>query len=230
MIVDGDDEKAMSEWRALCDKDPAKATLPTVMVSREVKLANPTYYHLRRPVIATRVLSTLDQIAVKEMNYLPEMMIGADNSMANPAAEALLETVRQRATPTQSGTQHTALVVDDSLPVRKQIELELGLSGIKADLADSGEQAFELLNNKSYDLIFLDVILPGVDGYKICKTIKKDRFKKRIPVIMLTGKGSPFDRVRGKLAGCDSYLTKPVAHESFQAVVRKYLPQTAPAR
>ena len=97
--------------------------------------------------------------------------------------------------------------------------------GHEPTTAESGEQAFEFLNkSQGYDLIFLDVILPGlVDGYNICKTIKRDKQRKRIPVIMLTGKGSPFDRIRGKLAGCNTYLTKPVRREQFQTVVKKYL-------
>ena len=127
--------------------------------------------------------------------------------------------------PAAVALQHKALVVDDSATTRKQIEIELEQLGIAVDLAESGEQAFEFLNkSQGYDLIFLDVILPGlVDGYNICKTIKRDKQRKRIPVIMLTGKGSPFDRIRGKLAGCNTYLTKPVRREQFQTVVKKYL-------
>jgi two-component system, cell cycle response regulator len=94
------------------------------------------------------------------------------------------------------------------------------------DGAESGEQAWAYLQNgTAYALIFLDVVLPGVDGYTLCKTIKKDTQYKHIPVIMLTGKDSPFDRVRGKLARCDMYLTKPVTHEQLQAVIKHHLPQ-----
>ncbi|MDS4042542.1 MAG: response regulator, partial [Candidatus Competibacter sp.] len=117
----------------------------------------------------------------------------------------------------------TALVVDDSSTVRKQIELELKLFGIRIDAVESGELAFDLLAKNNYDMIFLDVVLPGVDGYQICKTIKKDKARKKTPVIMLTSKSSPFDRVKGALAGCDTYLTKPVKQSSFQKVVKKYL-------
>ncbi|MFZ1829065.1 MAG: response regulator, partial [Candidatus Competibacteraceae bacterium] len=56
-----------------------------------------------------------------------------------------------------------------------------------------------------------------------CKTIKKDKDKKKTPVIMLTSKSSPFDRIRGALAGCNTYITKPVSQSSFQKVVKKYL-------
>ena len=114
-------------------------------------------------------------------------------------------------------------MVDDSSPVRKQIELELNYFGIKVDTAATGEQAIDFINNKSYNLIFLDVVLPGIDGYQLCKSLKRGKTKKKTPVIMLTSKSSPFDRVKGALAGCDSYLTKPVKQETFQKVVKKYL-------
>jgi twitching motility two-component system response regulator PilG len=117
----------------------------------------------------------------------------------------------------------TALVVDDSSTIRKQIEMELKLFGVQVDAVESGERAFELLAHKNYDLILLDVMLPGVDGYQICKTIKKDKAKKETPVVMLTSKSSPFDRIKGALAGCDTYLTKPVKQSSFEKVIKKYL-------
>jgi two-component system cell cycle response regulator len=198
LLVDGDDQSAVVEWRELCRREQAKATLPTVMVTQAGTLPEARLYLLRRPLLAPRVLSTLDQIAEKT----PTM----------PPATAVW--------------QYKALVVDDSAPMRKQIELELGLLGIVADYAESGEQAYALLTDgTTYDLIFLDVLLPGIDGYKVCKTIKKDKLRKHTPVIMLTGKGSMFDHVRGKLAGCDTYLTKPVARERFQDVVKQYLPK-----
>jgi twitching motility two-component system response regulator PilG len=198
LLVDGDDQSAVGEWREICRREQAIATLPTVIVTQAGTPPEARLYLLRRPLLAPRVLSTLDQIAEK-----------------TPTA-----------TPATAAWQYKALVVDDSAPMRKQIELELGLLGIVADFAESGEQAYVLLTNgTTYDLIFLDVLLPGIDGYKVCKTIKKDKLRKHTPVIMLTGKGSMFDHVRGKLAGCDTYLTKPVARERFQDVVKQYLPK-----
>ena len=91
------------------------------------------------------------------------------------------------------------------------------------DLATNGQQAIELINQNYYDSVFLDVVMPGIDGYEVCKKIKRDKRTKHIPVIMLTSKSSPFDKVKGKLACCDSYLTKPVEHEEFQRVVSGYL-------
>jgi twitching motility two-component system response regulator PilG len=178
------------------------------MITKEI-LSNDIAYCIHRPFIATRVLSVLDQVAAQApTGPTQERVIGEDKPIV--------------AKPVEPSVQ-TALVVDDSSTVRKQIELELKLFGIEVDAVESGEQAFESLAQKSYDLIFLDVVLPGIDGYQICKNIKKDKARKKTPVIMLTSKSSPFDRIKGALAGCDTYLTKPVKQSSFEKVVKKYL-------
>lgn len=218
LLVDADDPKAVAEWRAflgagtneasLPDQGKTSLQLPTVMVTKEMPSPGMTHY-MRRPFVATRVLSMLDQVATQAPTIPPqERAIGQEKPMVAKAGESSAPMV---------------LVVDDSSTVRKQIELELKLFGIQVDTVESGEQAFESLAQRSYDLIFLDVVLPGIDGYQICKAIKKDKLKKKIPVIMLTSKSSPFDRIKGALAGCDTYLTKPVSQSSFQKVVRKYL-------
>jgi twitching motility two-component system response regulator PilG len=230
LMVDADDTQAMTEWRAFRGDGNTrpffgasaeiKPKIPTVMVTKE-KLPDSLPYYIRRPFVATRVLGVLDQLVDKELGEKRERIIGEE--AAKPVIKEAAPVAPPPPPETAKSTAVTALIVDDSRPVRKQIELELKLFGIQVDSAESGEQAFEMLNQKSYDLIFLDVVLPGVDGYHICKAIKKDKIKKKTPVIMLTGKSSPFDRVKGALAGCDTYLTKPVKQASFQKVVKKYL-------
>ena len=215
LIVDADDPTALAEWRALRNKIAAQSPvgvaslrIPAVMVSRDPP-ANDAAHYLRRPFIATRVFGVLDQVAAQAPSAAPERVIGEEPA---PASSTIAEP-----------SPPTALVVDDSSTIRKQIELELKLLGVQVNAVESGEQAFEALARNDYDLIFLDVVLPGIDGYQICKTIKKDKARKKTPVIMLTSKSSPFDRVKGALAGCDTYLTKPVTQSAFQKTVRKYL-------
>jgi len=218
LVVDADDDDAMAHWRAFRSENAANATVPAVLVSRD-KDSEAHPYILHRPFVASRVLSVLDQVAIKELKYIPERVIGGDENFSTPELEVIKDSVPHQA----QNANFIALVVDDSRPVRKQIELELDLCGVKADFAESGEQAITLLERKSYDIIFLDVVLPGIDGYKVCRTIKKDKLKRDTPVVMLTSKSSPFDRIKGTIAGCDTYLTKPVAHESFKKVIKKYL-------
>ncbi|MDG4549230.1 MAG: response regulator [Candidatus Contendobacter sp.] len=212
LMVDADDPSAMAEWRALRgdganQSSSSKSPIPTVLVAKEAP-ASSTAHYIRRPFIATRVLGVLDQVAVQAPSTVPERVIGGSASVPAPVEEP---------------SAPIALVVDDSSTIRKQLELELKLLGVQVDAVESGEQAFESLARKSYDLIFLDVVLPGADGYQICKTIKKDKVRRKTPVIMLTSKSSPFDRVKGALAGCDTYLTKPAKQSVFQKTVKKYL-------
>ncbi|MDG4596082.1 MAG: response regulator [Candidatus Contendobacter sp.] len=217
MMVDADDPNALAEWRAWRGGDAsqsptskrggAPSTIPTALVTKEAP-TNSTTYYIRRPFIATRVLGVLDQVAAQAPSTAPERTIGESTPVSVQVEEP---------------PAPTALVVDDSSTIRKQMELELKLLGVQVDAVESGEQAFEALARKNYDLIFLDVVLPGADGYQICKTIKKDKVRRKIPVIMLTSKSSPFDRVKGALAGCDTYLTKPAKQSVFQKTVKKYL-------
>jgi twitching motility two-component system response regulator PilG len=119
--------------------------------------------------------------------------------------------------------QFHVLVVDDSTTVRKQLELALRSMDHAATCVDSGEAALDLLQRNSFDLVLLDVVLPGADGYEVCKRIRRAGRNKNLPVVMLTSKSSPFDKIRGTLAGCSSYLVKPVDLKAFKATVGKYL-------
>ena len=115
------------------------------------------------------------------------------------------------------------LVVDDSLPVRKFMELKLAPYSFGVDFADSGEKAIRLVTERDYTCVFLDVMLPGVDGYQVCKAIKKQRGT-TTAVVMLTGKTSSFDKIRGTMAGCDAYMTKPVDEEKLLEIIAKFIP------
>ncbi len=194
VIVDGDDQQAMTQWYALHARAQEDSQLVTCIVSQLNIREDNTVHHIPRPLLPSRVLKILDQAANE--------------------------------TQLTQAHLHRALIVDDSQAVRTSVQLELKKLDVSSDCAESGEQALAFLNGSGqYDIIFLDVILPGVDGYHLCKTIKRNKQRKYTPVVMLTGKSSPFDRVRGKLSGCDTYLTKPVSRGNFQEVVQKYLSQ-----
>lgn len=124
----------------------------------------------------------------------------------------------------QAAARAKALVVDDSTTLQRLMDLTLQPLGIDVDFAATGEDAVALAKHKHYDIIFLDVLLPGMDGYKVCKTVKSEKQTRNTPVIMLTSKGSAFDKVRGIMAGSDVYLTKPLDRAALLAAVQKYLP------
>ena len=118
----------------------------------------------------------------------------------------------------------SVLVVDDNSTVREFMKNKLAAFNFNVDYAESGEQAIGLTGQKYYAIIFLDVIMPGIDGYQVCKLIKSKRASPKTTVIMLTSKDSPFDKIRGSMSGCDAYLTKPVDEEKLLETIVKFLP------
>lgn len=136
----------------------------------------------------------------------------------------------------QTATNHrqylNILVVDDSLPARTYMQQKLAsLSTVitQVDFAESGDEAMALLKggDAHYDLIFMDVMMPGTDGYKTCKWIKAN---KPNYVVMLTSRSSPFDKVRGAMSGCDTYLVKPPQDSELVKVLKQRVEAVTAAR
>ena len=122
------------------------------------------------------------------------------------------------------GQAESVLVVDDNVTVREFMKSKLAPFNFNVDYAESGEEAIGLTGQKYYSCIFLDVIMPGIDGYQVCKLIKSKRAIPKTTVVMLTSKDSPFDKIRGSMSGCDAYLTKPVDEEKLLETIAKFLP------
>ncbi len=183
-------------------------------------------YVLESPINPSRLLKTLDNYTIKELNYLPEFEIGHDSTRltADTLAGLRLLNHGQGAAAQRREGLARALVVDDSLPVRKQIEIEFGLFGVEVVQASSAEAALGAALNTRFDIIFMDVIMPGLDGYAACRRIKKTHANKNTPIILLTSRSSRFDKVLGSLAGCSAYLVKPINHNDFEEIIRKYFP------
>lgn len=105
----------------------------------------------------------------------------------------------------------TVLVVDDSLAVRTFLRAILEQTSFRVIEADSVAVAMRQLSDESVEYVLMDVQMPDVDGYEGCRLIKASlRSGRALPVVMLTAKSSPFDKIRGRMAGCDAYLVKPV--------------------
>lgn len=116
-----------------------------------------------------------------------------------------------------------ALIVDDSATVRRQLAVALQRMGLDCEGAESAHAALELLIQREYALVFVDVVMPEMDGYRLTREIKRNRAIRATPVVILTSRSSPFDLARGALAGCDSYLVKPVALHSLRGTVMRHL-------
>jgi CheY-like chemotaxis protein len=118
------------------------------------------------------------------------------------------------------------LIVDDSPSVRRQLALALQHMGIDSEGVGDAQEALDVLISRRYDLAFVDVMMPEIDGYKLTKRIKKEKSLKGMPIIILTSRSSPFDLARGALAGCNSYLVKPVSLQSLRTTVSRHLLKT----
>ncbi len=115
------------------------------------------------------------------------------------------------------------LVVDDSPTVRKLISSKLEKSGHEVVCAVDGLDALEKLNGLRPDLILLDITMPRMDGYQVCKLIRNNTDMKDVPVVMISGKDGFFDKVRGRMAGTTDYITKPFGPETLMKTVENYL-------
>ena len=112
------------------------------------------------------------------------------------------------------------LVVDDDRNLRKIITTNLELAGYDVTAASSGVEAMEVLEDLQPDLVLLDVMMPGMDGYETTRRIRKHPTNSHVPIILLTAKGEVEDKVQGFDAGADDYITKPFGPQEMLARVR----------
>ena len=114
------------------------------------------------------------------------------------------------------------MVIDDSNTIRRSAEIFLMQAGCQVILADNGFDALAKITDHQPDLIFVDIMMPRLDGYQTCSLIKKSGKHRETPVIMLSSKDSLFDRARGRMVGSDEYLTKPFTKESLLRAVESH--------
>jgi twitching motility two-component system response regulator PilG len=121
------------------------------------------------------------------------------------------------------------LVIDDSNTIRRSAEMFLRQAGFEVILAEDGFDALAKISDHQPKVIFVDIMMPRLDGYQTCALIKQNPKLKATPVIMLSSKDGVFDRARGRLAGSDRYLTKPFTKEALIDTVNEYLKPAAPS-
>lgn len=115
------------------------------------------------------------------------------------------------------------LVVDDEEKIRNIVRMYFTKEGFVVDEAINGIQALEKLSSDKYDLIILDIMMPGVDGWTVCREV---RAKSSVPIIMLTAKGEEVDRIVGLEMGADDYVVKPFSPRELLARVKAVLRRT----
>ncbi|WP_017325961.1 PleD family two-component system response regulator [Synechococcus sp. PCC 7336] len=115
----------------------------------------------------------------------------------------------------------TALVIDDSRTDMEVISTSLSQGGFMVLKANNGEEALTQIASQQPDVIFLDVVLPGVSGFELCRDLKNKDETKSIPVVLCSTKGTEMDQFWGMKQGADAYLTKPVDSEELVRVAKK---------
>ncbi len=115
------------------------------------------------------------------------------------------------------------LIVDDSGTIRKTAEAILGKEGYNVSTAEDGFIAFTKIMAFKPDIIFLDIMMPRLDGYQVCSVIKSNPDFKDTPVLMLSSKDSVFDKARGKIAGSEHFMTKPFSRDELVGAIQKHV-------
>lgn len=218
-LVNGDNAEALAQLQARCPNIHA----PAVLIGNSPNTTD--WPMIAKPIHWMRLfeqLDTLMHVALDER----------ERRRAQAAAEWDGRTYRRAVDrntmaapePVEHKPMESVLVVDDSATVRAFMRSKLTPFRFDVDYAETGEAAIDMAQAKAYACIFLDVMMPGIDGFQVCKMIKSSAATKGTAVVMLSSKSSTFDKFRGNWAGCDAYLGKPVAEDDLLATIARFLP------
>jgi twitching motility two-component system response regulator PilG len=234
-LVDAENPDALNEFKTLSKR----ANLPAVMVgSGGDSMGFPM---LPRPLQWARLLQALEDTVTAAGTSGKARREEEDGTL--PLGKTLSASGAGRSHPGSNppplddaaakkrALGDTVLVVDDNASVRMFMKAKLAPFNFEVDFAETGEEAVGLTGTREYTCVFLDVVLPGIDGYQVCKLIKANKHAmKKTAVVMLTSRSSPFDKLRGSLAGCDEYLTKPLDEDRLLEVIAQFLPSSRKKR
>ena len=115
------------------------------------------------------------------------------------------------------------MVIDDSKTIRRTAETLLKKAGCEVITATDGFEALSKITDQNPDVIFIDIMMPRLDGYQTCALIKNNHLYKNTPVILLTSKDGLFERARGRIVGSDQYLTKPFTKDELLNAITEHV-------
>ena len=217
VMIDGRDAEAVA-WAAA---RPWLARKNMIWVDSQ--LPRPDHMEVRRPVQWPLLPMLLARALEHGLTPQPQPA---------PAVTATAPTDAAGTRPAAPASSNRVLVVDDSLAVRSHLRSLLEARGMQvtdANCVGDALVALAAVPAGHFVCALMDVLMPDMDGYEGCRRIKASKASLgTLPVVMLTSKSSPFDRIRGKMAGCDAYLTKPVAPALLYAALSAYQTPSAP--
>ena len=115
------------------------------------------------------------------------------------------------------------MVIDDSKTIRRSAETLLKKVGCDVLTADNGFEALPVISTNHPDIIFIDIMMPRLDGYQTCALVKNNPNFEKTPIIMLSSKDGLFDRAKGRVVGAEQYLTKPFTRDDLLDAIRTHL-------
>jgi two-component system phosphate regulon response regulator PhoB len=121
------------------------------------------------------------------------------------------------------------LLVEDEKSIVTLIKYNLEKEGFKVFCAETGEDALKIIKEKTLDVVILDWMLPDVSGIEVCRQIKKDKKLKNVPVLILTAKGEPDDKIKGLEVGADDYVTKPFNNKELLLRIKSLIKRSKPS-
>ncbi|MCB1642637.1 MAG: diguanylate cyclase, partial [Xanthomonadales bacterium] len=211
-IIDADQPTAADNVKRLREDSPG---MVEVYVS-ETGSAGEGDYRIARRSLILQCFRLLESIAKSKL----------EGNLANeqaPAVPAAARAAVEREAAATTGESVSALVVDDSATVRTQLEITLRRLGLAVEAVANGEEAMQLLRDRSFDLILLDVVMPDCDGYQTLEMIQSSPTAADIPVIFVTAMSELDDEEAGLNAGAVDYITKPISPAIVRARVRTHV-------
>jgi twitching motility two-component system response regulator PilG len=115
------------------------------------------------------------------------------------------------------------MVIDDSKTIRRTAETLLSKEGCDVLIAEDGFESLPIISDNHPQIIFIDIMMPRLDGYQTCALIKNNPKFRNIPIIMLSSKDGLFDRAKGRVVGAEQYLTKPFTRDDLLNAIRTHL-------
>jgi two-component system, cell cycle response regulator len=220
-LVNADNPEALKQLQ----NNPPNVHAPAVLVGRT--RVSTGWPFVDKPIHWMRLFEQLDMVMQAALQERAKRQGSTDGKWdGRTYRRSIDKDAPQEPVFIEPNPTETVLVVDDSATVRAFMRAKLAPFRFDVDFAENGETAIDMAQAKAYTCIFLDILMPGMDGYQVCKLIKSSSSTKNTAVVMLSSKSSTFDKFRGNWAGCDAYLGKPVGEDELLATIAKFLPSS----